>query len=132
MRRRLIQYGLLIFCLSFAGVAMIKAEEESSYFGTKDRSSGGLIGILYDIKVSQSGEYMGRKYPYQDVVREFVECNWDEAVLNRFFRWGRSLNTTQIFIPKMSAEAAPAAFGAAGVVQPKGWLVHYKGQVSPG
>lgn len=106
--------------------------EEPDYFGRKDTSQAGLIGILYDFKQTQKREPTGVvPDKYLEVLNEFVKSGWDESVINRFFRSARPLSTTQIFVPFMNANKAPEAFGVEKVVQPAEWMAHYKGQVSP-
>lgn len=109
-----------------------RAQEDANPFGHADKERAGLIAIIYDLKQTQkrqpsrvsSGEYPA-------VIKEFLTKGWDEDVMNRFFRVTRPLYATQIFIPGMSAGAAPKAFGVQDVIKPSEWMVHYKGQVSP-
>lgn len=90
-----------------------------------------MVGILYDLKQDQARKPMKMNNPaYGQLVDEFIASGWDEGVLNRYFRAARPLYTTQIFIPLMSAGAAPKAFEVEKIVKPMYWLVHYKGQVS--
>lgn len=101
-------------------------------YGSREKQDGTLIGILYDLKQTQQGEETGVKQrQYDDLVNEFLSSNWDEAVLNRFFRVTRPLYTTQVFVPRSGAGRAPKAFEVEEVVEPKFWMIHYKGQVAP-
>ncbi len=101
-------------------------------FGSAEFNENALIGILYDTKLNQEREKMPMNIPvYNRLIDEFLASGWDESVLNRFFRASRALYATQLFIPLISAGAAPAAFGVEEIVQPMYWLVHYKGQVTP-
>src|SRR5690606_19880069 len=101
-------------------------------FGKEEKTEGALIGIIYDLKQDQHRRPTGiDPAQYPKVVSEFVKKNWDESVLNRFFRPARALYATQLFIPQMSADEAPKAFGVENVVKPAAWVIHYKGQVSP-
>ncbi|MDD5348568.1 MAG: hypothetical protein PHQ12_00020 [Chthoniobacteraceae bacterium] len=103
-----------------------------SAFGTQERSEAALIGTFYDLKQTQQRQatrVSPKDYPV--IVEEFISNRWDESVLNRYFRSGRSLYTTQIFIPVMNADNAPKAFELGNVVKPSAWIAHYKGQVSP-
>ena len=100
-------------------------------FGSAEVKGTALVGILYDLKQSQAREPMPMTIPaYGKLIDEFISKGWDEGVLNRYFRAGRPLYTTQVFIPLMSAGAAPKAFGVETIVKPMFWGVHYKGQVS--
>lgn len=126
------QYGkILSFCIaSIVGVLSFLPAQQSD-FGSASGVEGALIGILYDLKQNQRGQpsdVRGRKF--RDVLGEFLASDWDESVLNRYFRVSRPVYATRIFIPIMRAEQAPASFGVADVVEPRLWAVHYKGQVA--
>jgi hypothetical protein len=101
-------------------------------FGKKESGTAGLIGIIYDLKQDQKRQPTGvSPADYSGILTEFLEKNWDESVLNRYFRAARPLYTTQIFIPLMGAGEAPKAFEVQNIMKPAVWVVHYKGQVSP-
>ena len=121
--------ALLLFALA-TGVA--PAAPTDSVFGSDRPSSGAsLVGILYDLKLNQARERMPMgNETYGKIVDEFISTDWDESVLNRYFRAPLPLYTTQIFIPLIDANSAPKAFRVAEIVKPQHWLVHYKGQVS--
>ena len=53
---------------------------------------------------------------------------WNESTFEKYFVGPNPLFTTQIFIPKINAGQGPLAFGLGGRVQPKMWVVHYKGK----
>lgn len=110
----------------------LHSAEEASSFGSFKPSGNSLIGILYDLKQTQTCQPTAvSTEKYWDVLDEFLANGWDEAVLNRYFKAGRPLYTTQIYIPEMKADAAPNAFGVGDIVKPSRWMIHYKGQVSP-
>jgi len=114
--------------MSFGAPAAV----DPSVFGSTKAEGAALIGILYDLKQDQYRQKTKMGPPFYDsFVNEFLSSNWDEAVLNKYFRVTRPLYTTQVFIPQISASSAPVAFGVADVVHPSFWIVHYKGQVSP-
>jgi len=114
-----------------AGFAQLRAEPETSVFGSRQASQAALIGILYDLKQTQERKPVPMDIKtYGSVVDEFLSKGWDESVLNRYFRAARPLYTRQIFIPLISADSAPRAFGVEKIVQPSFWLIHYKGQVA--
>lgn len=92
---------------------------------------GALIGILYDLKQTQKRERTQEtEGTYRGVLIEFLRSDWDEAVLNRYFRVTRPVYATRINIRSMSADQAPRAFGVADIVEPRLWMVHYKGQIA--
>ena len=101
-----------------------------SDFGGSDGTEAALIGILYDLKQNQQGkpsDVTDESYP--SVIGESINSDWDEGVLNRYFRVSRPVYATRIFIRTITADQAPKAFGVSEVVEPRLWLVHYKGQV---
>lgn len=106
------------------------AQEAANLFGSVEKSETALIGTFYDLKQTQRREPPADHKEYSDVVEEFLANGWDESVLNRYFRASQALYTTQIFIPRMRADAAPKAYGVEKIVKPSAWVAHYKGQVS--
>lgn len=121
-------------CLAaFLATMAARAPAQDEAFGTTANSGqAALIGILYDLKQTQQREPTKEtERTYRNVITEFLQSNWDEGVLNRYFRVTRPVYTTQVFIPGMNADEAPKAFGVSDVVKPRMWVVHYKGQVAP-
>jgi hypothetical protein len=114
--------GLLWPTVSFA---------QESAFGSQEKSDGTLLGIFYDLKQNQKRQPLPSNIDHLKTLGEFVDSGWDENVLSRFFRGTRPIYATQVFIPTIGADTAPAAFGLAGVVKPSQWFVIYKAQVSP-
>jgi hypothetical protein len=109
---------------------ILAAEED--VFGKQRNSEAALIGTIYDLKQTQQRQPSGYvRSDYSRIVEEFLNRDWDESLLNRYFRSGRALYTTQIFVPMMGSGNAPKAFGVEKLIQPSAWLIHYKGQVSP-
>lgn len=100
-----------------------------TYFGSTTRSENALIGILYDFKQDQKRK--PKKEEFLELMGKFVREGWDEGILNEFYRATRPLYTTQVFVPHMNADEAPRSFGVQDIMQPRNWVVHYKGQVSP-
>lgn len=125
---------LFKFSIGFVSLVLSGANLMSNpvtEFGTLEESSASLVGILYDLKQDQARKpIMMNIAAYGKVVDEFLSQNWDESILNRYFRAGRPLYTTQVFIPLISAGAAPKAFQVEHIVKPMFWLIHYKGQVA--
>lgn len=100
----------------------------TDFFGARAPKDGGLIGIFYDFKQSQTGEKVHRDY--RKVIEQFLNQGWDETVLKEFYRATQPVYATQVFIPYIDADNAPRAFGVDKKVKPSNWMVHYKGQVS--
>lgn len=115
-----------------SGLATRARGEEKNAFGESTRIAASLIGVLYDLKQTQNHQPTNVDAgSYSAVVDEFLSKDWDESVLNRYYRVATALYATQIFMPQMQAGAAPKAFGVEKSVMPSRWLIHYKGQVSP-
>ncbi|NJK91848.1 MAG: hypothetical protein HC904_08505 [Blastochloris sp.] len=96
-------------------------------FGSEKAGESSLIGILYDLKQTQQRQPV--KDEYRKMVADFVNNEWDESILNRFYRVSRPLYLTQLFIAYSNADTAPKAFGVEKLVEPRRWLIHYKGQI---
>ncbi len=126
--------GLLgVLCLlMLVSERLALADGRTSAFGQSQASEAAFIGVLYDLKQTQ--DHKPTKVTpddYSNILDEFLSEGWNEAVLNRYYRFSRPLYTTQIFIPNMNADYGPKAFGAEKYVQPSRWVIHYKGEVSP-
>ena len=132
-RGRLCRLLLYLAMVAMSFPPLLHSESgDSSVFGTSKSTGGSLIGILYDLKQTQALEKLKMgPHEYDKVVNEFLSSDWDEAVLNRYFRVTQPVFTTQVFIPLGRASVAPVAFSAEKIVEPSFFMVHYKGQVSP-
>ncbi|MGE9295907.1 MAG: hypothetical protein ACQKBV_06445 [Puniceicoccales bacterium] len=131
MSKRIFKFSWrqLVSALALTSIAASPCAAQDSAFGSDDANAA-LIGILYDLKQTQKGDPSGvgvQEYPL--VLSEFMESDWDEAVLNRFFRVSRPVYASKVFVPMMSAGQAPKAFRVDEVVDPRLIVVHYKGQV---
>ncbi|MFH1499578.1 MAG: hypothetical protein ABII82_17345 [Verrucomicrobiota bacterium] len=128
--RRLFPVLLFAAC---AGASPLAAQADDAFgSSTSVEGRGALIGILYDLKQTQqraATDVTDRTYP--DVIAGFLKSDWDETVLGRYFRVSRPLYATRLYIPTISADQAPKAFGVEQIVKPRLWIVHYKGQVAP-
>jgi hypothetical protein len=127
---RFLATWLLLAVILLAIGSRLPADTDT--FGQKTQSEAALMGILYDFKQTQDRQPTSvDAESYWKVLDEFFSKGWDETVLNKYYRVSRPLYTTQIFIPQISANEAPKAFGAEATVKPSRWIIHYKGQVSP-
>jgi hypothetical protein len=100
-------------------------------FGLRDNRGGGLVGTFYDLKQTSDGKASGMDVGrYSETVARFT-ANWDVGVLAPFFKGPTPLYMAQLYIPVMNADEGPKAFDLAKKVQPKMWVVHYKGDVTP-
>ena len=106
-------------------------KETATVFGSAQRSAGALIGILYDFKQNQKREPVAMdRNLFEKVVAQFINGGWDEGLLNKYYRVPRALYATELLIPTIDADTAPRAFDVEKTVQPRMWMVHYKGQVA--
>jgi hypothetical protein len=62
-------------------------------------------------------------------VREIVDKGFKEKEFNEYYKAPQKLYQTKLQMPIMSADAAPAAFNCEKEVQPKRWIVVYRGTV---
>src|SRR5207302_1392112 len=103
----------------------------ATVFGSAQRSAGALIGILYDFKQNQKRQPVAMdRQIFERVVAQFIDADWDEGLLNAYYRVPRALYATELQINTINADTAPRAFGVEKTVEPRTWLVHYKGQVA--
>ncbi len=107
-------------------------------FGFKEAQAGGtLVGRLYDLKQFRDHKpnpalvKLGPGPLAVKEVSEFIKGGWNSGSLSEFFQAPTILYATQIFVPPMAAGEAPKAYGVEKEVQPKAWIAHYKGKVSP-
>jgi len=107
-------------------------------FGFREAQPGGsLRGYLYDFKQNpqkQPNPLLARIGPQKLAIKEvtaFINGGCREDGLRQFLRSPTPLFATQLFVPVMSADEAPKAYGVEKYVQPTAWMAHYKGRVSP-
>lgn len=89
------------------------------------------MGRLYDLKQSadrKNRNVVTNSSQYFSVLNKFVR-NWDQSILDKYFRADLELYTRQFFMPLIKADEAPKAFGAAGEIKPIYWAAHYQGEV---
>ena len=101
------------------------------FFGFRESKGGGsLVGKFYDLKQTKDGKPSNldeKAFPKE--LSDFVR-GWNESHFAKYFVGPNPLYTTQIFIPKIDANQGPRAFNLSRV-QPKMWVIHYKGSVVP-
>src|SRR3954471_20276864 len=93
------------------------------FFGFRESKGGGsLVGKFYDLKQSKNGQASKldeKNFPAE--LSKFVN-GWNESTFANYFVGPNPLYTTQIFVPKITANQAPVEFGLGGRVQPKMWV----------
>ena len=99
-------------------------------FGMASSEQSALVGTFYDLK--QTRDRKPTEMTDDEMrteLKEIVRRGFKEKVFAKYFKAPRTLYQTKLQIPIMSAEAAPAAFECEKEVQPKRWIVVYRGAV---
>lgn len=99
-------------------------------FGMVNPDKGALVGTFYDLKQTSDREptHMTDDQMRSEL-KEIVRRGFKEKVFAKYFKAPRTLYQTKLQIPILSADGAPAAFECDKEVQPKRWLVVYRGAV---
>ncbi|BCU78586.1 hypothetical protein llg_33010 [Luteolibacter sp. LG18] len=104
----------------------------ANLFGLIDPNAGAMIGTFYDMKQTDKRESTDvTPGDMPKIVREFVNDGWHDSKLKKYYQAPQKLYQTRVFIPRISADAAPAAFKCEKEVQPSRWVVVYRGSVIP-
>jgi hypothetical protein len=101
--------------------------DEAAEYGQSAKGESALMGMFYDLKQTQ--QHVAVPITYEQTIDQFLKQDWDESVLNHYYRATKLIYTTQIFIPSIDASKGTEAFGVEKLVQPNWYLIHYKGQV---
>jgi len=101
-----------------------------SLFGGSESLGNELVGTLYDLKQTPSGELTDMtSSKYCEVIRDFTKT-WNERMLNRsYYQAPQKKHAISVVMPPMSADAAPQAFEVEGIIEPKRWAILYKGEI---
>ncbi len=105
----------------------------TTLFGTTGGdTASGMEGIFYDLKQDRKRKPSGiSRADYGSVISKFIDENFDFSLLKDFYEASTPLYANEVMIPKISATEAPAAFGVEKEVEPRMWVVVYRGQVTP-
>lgn len=99
-------------------------------FGMVSMERGALEGTLYDMKQTKDGKPTGMTdVKMREELVEITRRGFRDSQFSKYFKAPRQLYQTKFFIPTMSADAAPAAFEVEKEVQPKMWVVVYRGAI---
>lgn len=108
-------------------------EGNGSGFGSTGARPGALQGHLYDFKQTPGGEAtqysISNPSHFFERVVKLQRSNFSDASLRRYFKAPKSLNLTHLLVPISPASNGPKYFGAEGVIEPSGWIAHYKGKI---
>jgi len=101
-------------------------------FGMIDLTANALVGTFYDMKQTPKREPTDMSTgQLVSVIKEFVNGGWKEREFDKYYQSPQKLSQTKVYIPAMSADAAPAAFKCEKEVAPSRWVVIYRGTVTP-
>ncbi len=99
-------------------------------FGMLDPDKGALVGTFYDLKQTSDREPTNMTDDeMRTELKEIVRRGFKEKTFEKYFKAPRTLYQTKLQIPIMPADGAPAAFECEKEVQPKRWIVVYRGAV---
>jgi hypothetical protein len=100
-------------------------------FGSSTGTDNQLVGYLYDLKQTSDRKPTGMTPElYHQILMRFVRASWDESILAPYYKSSKPLYTSEIIVPNMDSQEGPKAFGLDGEVQPKMWIIWYKGKVA--
>ncbi|MBN2163627.1 MAG: hypothetical protein JXR25_11790 [Pontiellaceae bacterium] len=118
-------------------------------FGGNRGTGNEFIGTFYDLKqekdgkLAEIGELLEKHaddpgFAFSNeaqsltckIVKGFVSSGFNENRLKKYFQAPKQKFATSFMMPRMSANAAPEAFGVADQVKPSFWVCHYKGQMA--
>ena len=68
---------------------------------------------------------------YEKIVADFIRKDWNESILQAYYKGQKHLYASQICVPNISADLGPKEFGLEKEVKPRMWVAHYKGTVTP-
>ena len=119
-----------------------------SLFGAKGGGvTAGIPGNFYDLKQTSAGKpspmfgvpdiadigspvnAKPNELYRKEMVNFLVDRRWSTFALNDKFKAPDTLYAGQFFVPLMTADGAPKAYGVADKVKASRWLAHYKGVV---
>ncbi len=99
-------------------------------FGMIEATPSALEGTFYDLKQTPKREPTNMTDDEMRLkVREIVDKGFKEKEFNDYYHASQKLYLTKLHMPFMSADAAPAAFNCEKEVQPRRWIVVYRGTV---
>jgi len=115
---------------SGSGLGLGNGMGSKNPFGMIDATPSALVGTFYDLKQTPKREPTNMTDDeMRQKVREIVDKGFKEREFNDYYKAKQKLYQTKIHMPFMSADAAPAAFNCEKEVQPRRWIVVYRGTV---
>lgn len=104
----------------------------SMFGGAKSLATGNdFEGTFYSLRYDRRMNVVNDdKVLVLEIVRRFLEHNWNARVFAPYYRVPKKLYATQFMVPGVPTSDGPAAFGIEDETEfdPIFWYVHYKGQ----
>lgn len=106
--------------------------------GRKGLPEGALLGEIIDLKRNAKGEdrtaALGSLHATRDYwerVNEMFRGRFSPESCREVYRLPMRVALTSLWVPPQSADNGPAAFGADKLMEPKYWVAHYWGSLTP-
>ena len=104
----------------------------SSYqFGNTITTGNDLEVTYYNFSRKRSGaQRIISENEYFDIIRKFVEQDWDTSRFNSYYRSAKKLYAQTVTVPRVTSVAAPLCFNEDPKLNWKTWAAHYKGKIT--
>jgi hypothetical protein len=106
----------------------------SMFGGAKSLATGNdFEGTFYSLRYDRQMKLVtDDKELVLQIVRRFLEHNWNDRVFAPYYRAPQKLYATQFMVPGVVTSEGPAAFGIENETEfdPIYWYVHYKGRIA--
>jgi hypothetical protein len=101
-------------------------------FGTTNPNVGGLRGRLFDFKQTDdkkpNRDYIGSEI-YVEIAERIQRRKFADGAFSKYFQAPLELTLTHLAVPFTAAAEGPRYFGAEELMQPSGWMAHYRGDL---
>ncbi|MCH8540830.1 MAG: hypothetical protein LAT58_08685 [Opitutales bacterium] len=104
-----------------------------SAFGSTEFFESSLVGTFYDVKQDREGKRRGINLPrgFRQELQRLHESGLSEEVFADFYKVPRKMYLTHLAVEKQEAQMATEVFDVEQYVEPRGWLIHYRGYIQP-
>ncbi|MBO6067110.1 MAG: hypothetical protein J6P80_03015 [Kiritimatiellae bacterium] len=99
--------------------------------------NGALIGIIMDMKTAPDpANPKGRDLGYngwgnfKERMKKCIQGNFKPAACSHIRTLPKRVALSSLFIPVCPAAKGPEAFGVGDLVEPKGWVAYYSGEIT--
>jgi hypothetical protein len=96
-------------------------------FGSGSGASGGLPGILYDLKQDRGNKPLPQSMQLYGSTLLEIQEGFRDSNLNKYFRAPKVLYLTHLAVPLKDASEGPSSFNAQDSIKPTYWMAHYSG-----